>query len=95
MCWRLVLLFGVLSTPINTSGFLNYKRARDRQLPHRERFVSRHNRIPGAPYSGLMLAVRITLAHFSASSAMNLPNSEGVSGIAIPPKSASRAVLAG
>ena len=30
------------------------------------------------PYSGLMLAARITFAHFSVSSAMNLPKSAGV-----------------
>jgi hypothetical protein len=34
-------------------------------------------------HSGLILAARITLAHFSTSSAMNLPKSEGVIGIGI------------
>jgi hypothetical protein len=42
-------------------------------------------------HSGLMLAARITLPHFSVSSAMNLPKSAGEPGNAIPPRSASRA----
>ena len=45
------------------------------------------------PQSGLMLAARITLPHFSVSSTMNLPNSAGVIGIGRPPKSASRSVI--
>src|SRR3954451_1765262 len=36
-------------------------------------------------YSGLMLAAWITLAHFSVSSTMNLPKSEGEPGNAILP----------
>ena len=43
----------------------------------------------GVRYSGFMLAVRITFAHFSVSSAMNLPKSAGVIGIGTPPNSAS------
>src|SRR5262249_4534852 len=46
-------------------------------------------------YSGLMLAARITLPHFSVSSAMNLPKSAGVIGIGRPPRSASRAFIVG
>src|SRR5215472_11482055 len=42
-----------------------------------------------------MLAVRITLAHFSVSSAMNFANSAGVIGIGSTPKSASRALNLG
>jgi hypothetical protein len=34
-------------------------------------------------YSGLIFAARITFAHFSASSAINFPNSVGVSGIGV------------
>src|SRR5262249_20105024 len=34
--------------------------------------------LDGPDHSGLMLAARITLAHFSVSSAMNLPKSAGV-----------------
>jgi hypothetical protein len=39
----------------------------------------------------LMLAARITLAHFSDSSAMSWPNSAGESASGVPPKSANRA----
>ena len=45
-----------------------------------------------ANHSGLMLAVRITLPHFSVSSAMSLPKSEGEPAITVPPRSASRAL---
>jgi hypothetical protein len=38
-------------------------------------------------YSGLMLAVRITLAHFSVSSAINTPNSVEVRSIGVVPTS--------
>src|SRR6266852_4401814 len=46
-------------------------------------------------YSGLIPAVRITLPHLSVSSAMNLPNSAGVIGSGVPPKSARRALSVG
>src|SRR5262249_41712656 len=36
-----------------------------------------------------------TFAHFSVSSAMNLPNSAGVIGIGTPPRPASRALIVG
>src|SRR5262249_37301878 len=42
-------------------------------------------------YSGLMLAPRITFAHFSVSSATNFPNSAGVIGMGSPASSARRA----
>src|SRR6266849_539082 len=42
-----------------------------------------------------MLAARITLAHFSVSSATSLPNSAGASAVAVPPKSAKRALILG
>jgi hypothetical protein len=42
-------------------------------------------------YSALMLAARITLAHFSVSSATSFPNSAGVIGMGSPPSSARRA----
>src|SRR6516164_5634112 len=44
-------------------------------------------------HSGLMLAARITLPHFSVSSAMSLPNSAGVIGSGTPPRSANRAFI--
>jgi hypothetical protein len=43
-------------------------------------------------HSGLMLAARITLAHFSVSWAMSLPKSAGEPDTGVPPKSASRAL---
>jgi hypothetical protein len=45
--------------------------------------------------SGLMLAARITLPHFSASSLMRLPKSAGEPASAAAPKSASRAFILG
>src|SRR5262245_7574932 len=48
-----------------------------------------------ADHSALMPAARITLPHFSVSSAMNLPKSAGVIGIGRPPRSASRALIVG
>jgi hypothetical protein len=42
-------------------------------------------------YSGLMLAARITLAHFSVSSATSFPNPVGVIGMGSPPSSVRRA----
>src|SRR5262249_34018950 len=50
----------------------------------------------GASYSGLIFAVRMTLAHFSVSLARNLPNSAGgLGGSTNPPRSARRALMAG
>src|SRR5262249_5116761 len=46
-------------------------------------------------YSGLMLAARITLPHFSVSAAMNLPKSAGEPVSAVPPRSASLALILG
>src|SRR5262249_8541759 len=45
--------------------------------------------------SALMLAARITLAHFSVSSAISFPNSVGESASTVPPRSASRALILG
>jgi hypothetical protein len=42
-----------------------------------------------------MLAARITLAHFSVSSAMSRPKSAGEPASVMPPKSASRAFILG
>ena len=42
-----------------------------------------------------MLAVRITFAHFSVSSAMSFPKSSGEPAIVMPPKSASRSFSLG
>jgi hypothetical protein len=49
-----------------------------------------YRRVNDRPYSGLMLAARITLPHFSVSSAMSLPKSAGVIGIGKAPRSARR-----
>src|SRR5262249_18710361 len=50
---------------------------------------------PEDRYSGLMLAARITLPHFSVSSAMSLPKSATEPGSAVAPHSASRAFILG
>src|SRR5262249_35034689 len=47
------------------------------------------------PYSGLMLAARITSAHLFVSSAMNVPKAAGASGVIIAPRSAKRAFSVG
>src|SRR5262245_19807848 len=50
----------------------------------------------GLPHqSGLMLAARITLPHFSVSSAISLPNWTGDPGNGVPPRSARRAFILG
>src|SRR5262249_42737678 len=49
----------------------------------------------GRHHSGLIWAARITLAHFSVSSARSLPNAAGVSASAVPPRSAKRALILG
>src|SRR6516164_5114381 len=49
---------------------------------------------PAAHWS-LILAARITLAHFSVSSAMSLPKSASVIGIGTLPRSARRALMLG
>ena len=51
--------------------------------------------LEGTAYSGLMLAARMTLPHFSVSSAMSLPKSAGESASTIPSMSASRALILG
>src|SRR5436305_7415081 len=50
---------------------------------------------PPLRYSTLILAVRITLLHFSASAAMNLAKSAGEPASGAAPKSASRAFMSG
>src|SRR6516164_42541 len=47
------------------------------------------------PHCTLMLAARITLPHFSVSSAMSLPKSAGEPASTTPPNSASRALIVG
>src|SRR5262249_57101601 len=47
----------------------------------------------GRHYSALMLAARITLPHFSVSSAMSFSNSAGDIGIGTLPSSARRALI--
>src|SRR5262249_34907676 len=46
-------------------------------------------------YSGFTLAARITLPHFSVSSAMSLPRSAGEPASTIPPRSDRRALILG
>src|SRR5262249_52185605 len=48
-----------------------------------------------ADHSALMLAARITLPHFSVSSAISLPNWAGDPGSGVPPRSARRAFVLG
>src|SRR5262249_37071113 len=48
-----------------------------------------------AGHSGLMFAARITLPHFSVSSAMSLPKSAGETTSGVTPKTASRAFILG
>src|SRR5262249_31722362 len=57
----------------------------------------RHSYRPetGDGHSGLMFAARITLAHFSVSSAISLPKSAGEPASTVPPRSASRAFILG
>jgi hypothetical protein len=50
---------------------------------------------PGRDYSGLMLAARITLPHFSVSSAMCLAKSAGELANTVTPRSSSRALIFG
>src|SRR6266446_4306117 len=47
------------------------------------------------PHSALMLRARMTLPHFSVSSAMSLPKSAGEPGSTVPSRSASRALILG
>src|SRR6516162_244230 len=61
----------------------------------RFRGTKRYGIWPGIAYIGLMLAARITLPHFSVSSAMSLPKSAGEPGSTVPPRSASRALILG
>src|SRR5262249_38279293 len=64
---------------------------------------SRQSRVTGvteylaerADHSALMLAARITLPHFSVSSAISLAKSAGEPGSTVAPRSASRALILG
>src|SRR5262249_7250736 len=47
------------------------------------------------PHSALMLRARMTLPHFSVSSAMSLPKSAGESASTSPPRSTMRAFIRG
>src|SRR6476659_9565969 len=55
----------------------------------------RMERLPARGHCGLMLAARITLPHFSVSSAMSFPKSAGEPLSTAPPKTASRAMILG
>src|SRR6267142_5808684 len=54
-----------------------------------------YNHFRSWTHAGLMLAARIAFAHFSVSSAMNLPKPAGDSANTVPPKSAIRAFSLG
>src|SRR5262245_17095271 len=62
-----------------------------------ERLTAAHTagRGPGNNYSGLRLAARVTLAHFSVSSATSLPTSAGEPASTVAPSSAIRALILG
>jgi hypothetical protein len=60
-----------------------------------QRDVMECRRDDDRPHSGLMLAARITLPHFSVSSAMSLPKSAGEPGRTVPPRSPNRAFILG
>src|SRR5262249_34536126 len=57
--------------------------------------VTKHYGMSGRHHSGLMLAARITLPHFSTSSAMSLPKSAGEPGRTVAPSSAIRDFMLG
>src|SRR5439155_24645119 len=59
--------------------------------------VSRNERLWNVRrhHSALMPAARITLPHFSVSSAMSLPKSAGEPGRTVPPRSPNRAFILG
>src|SRR5262249_6637310 len=56
----------------------------------RFRETGRYGTSRGIAYIGLMLAARITLPHFSVSSAMNFPNSAEVINVGLKPMSRRR-----
>src|SRR6266508_2990972 len=69
---------------------LTHSRLGAREIRRRDLMERRRER-----HSGLMLAARITLPHFSVSSAMSLLKSAGEPTNAVPPSSASRALILG
>src|SRR5262249_32219039 len=64
-------------------------------LARREGFARRDIQPVRPGHSGLMPANWITLPHFSVSSAMSLPKSAGEPPSAVPPRSASCALILG
>src|SRR3981081_2407691 len=66
-----------------------------RTEPHRRATAKAGGRTADRRQFALMLAVRITLAHFSVSSASSLPKSAGEPGSTVTPKSTKRAVVLG
>jgi hypothetical protein len=76
-------------------AWLSVAKCQQRSLPPFAERVLRNigSRLPR--HSGLMLAARITLPHFSVSSAMSLAKSAGESASTSPPRSASRALILG
>jgi hypothetical protein len=61
----------------------------------RERAAMEYRASSGLAYSGFISAARITLPHFSVSSAMNLPKLAGEPANTIAPRSATRAFSLG
>jgi hypothetical protein len=68
---------------------------RSQRLHNRRRKHTEIWRGVGSPYSGLMLAARITWPHFSVSFAKNVPNSAGELANGVLPRSASRPLIVG
>src|SRR5262245_1081759 len=74
-----------------------HQSAGDANIEHRRLSISPNGVYGIWPrgHSGLRLAARITLAHFSVSSAISLPNWTGDPGSGVPPRSARRAFILG
>src|SRR5262249_43276280 len=73
---------GVLAHRSKQAFFIRSPRRRGRASDIRG---TKHYGMSGRHHSGLMLAARITLPHFSTSSAMSLPKSAGEPGGSVPP----------
>lgn len=69
--------------------------SRSRQRSSRRPKGSWNEARSAATHAGLMLALRITLAHFSVSSAISLVSSAGAIGMGAPPRSAKRSFIRG
>src|SRR5215467_10217591 len=86
----------VLGADLNRSESEGCALAAAARMPQHVRTSPLGGRMPArASHSALMLAARITLAHFSVSSAMSLLKSEGEPTNAVPPSSTSRDLILG